>query len=106
MKQAVEKALEAFRTLYNPEEAKNPLLEAISRSEDGKLWEVTIGFNVTIKVPLTPLDHMLRDIPLPKEFEKERRELEAHKERLERKYKTFQIDAETGELIRMAMAEA
>jgi hypothetical protein len=111
MHEAVERAFTEFRSLYG-EQARDPLLEEIEHDRAGNRWNVTIGFNVLTKVPATTLDRILAQAksvaestgdPISARYASE---LQAEKDRLERKYKTFQIDAESGELVRMVMAKA
>jgi hypothetical protein len=98
MKEAVRAAFESFHTLYDGTGVTDPLLEEIERSEDGKSWLVTIGFNATETEPPSALDEAIaraKGLAPPGERKK-----------LWRKYKLFQIDSESGQLTSMKAKES
>ena len=82
VKQAVAKAMDYLRDMYQIDKFKDVLLEEVDLSEDNKFWNVTIGFTrgqeTTSGGPMAVL------IGQSSEFKRE--------------YKVFQIDAKTGDL--------
>lgn len=103
--EAVKRAIASFQEFYGPDPPGfPPFLEAIEPMEDGKAWGITLGFYVNERVPYSDFDLMLE------RHSSEGQPIEApptrYKHRLERKHKLFQIDAGSGELVRLSMVEA
>jgi hypothetical protein len=82
VKQAVARAMDYLKDMYQIDKFKDVLLEEVDLSEDNKFWNVTIGFTrgqeTTSGGPMAVL------IGQSSEFKRE--------------YKVFQIDAKTGDL--------
>ena len=82
VKQAVARAMDYLRDMYQIDKFKDVLLEEVDLSEDNKFWNVTIGFTrgqeTTSGGPMAVL------VGQSSEFKRE--------------YKVFQIDAKTGDL--------
>lgn len=100
MEDAVRSALRNFQRLYQPDEARDPLLEAIELSDDGTTWDVTIGFNTIESVPPSAADTLLAEIQgirpatLP------------DKKKVARRYKLIQINAEDGSFRAMKIKDS
>jgi hypothetical protein len=82
VKQAVSKAMDYLKDMYQIDRFKDVLLEEVDLSEDNKFWNVTIGF--TRVQESTSGGPMAILIGQSAEFKRE--------------YKVFQIDSETGDL--------
>jgi hypothetical protein len=76
VKEAAQKASEYFTGLYSDQKIPNVQLEEVEITEDGKYWLITLSY------PVPP-------------------ELAALNFNFKRKYKVFQIDAKTGQVISM-----
>lgn len=87
---ATESALAALSAYY-PRGVRNILLEEVEASTDGKEWLITLGFDVTRQ----------RD---PKAIEKLLPSFQEYAE-VERIYKTFHVDAATGEVTAMKIRQ-
>lgn len=91
VKEAVRLAKEFAQKIYENEEISRLGLEALERTEDGKNWLVTLGFTRAWNFPKpsrtqTPLDQTLMALRKPK---------------IERDYKVFQIDVQSGDVVSM-----
>ena len=82
VKQAVSKAMDYLKDMYQTDSFKDVLLEEVDLSEDNKFWYVTIGF--TRGQESTSGGPMATLIGQSSEFKRE--------------YKVFQIDSKTGDL--------
>ena len=82
VKQAVAKAMDYLKDMYQIDRFKDVLLEEVDLSEDNKFWNVTIGF--TRRQESTSGGPMATLIGQSTEFKRE--------------FKVFQIDAESGAL--------
>ena len=82
VKQAVAKAMDYLRDMYQTDQFRDVLLEEVDLSEDNKFWNVTIGF--TRCQESTSGGPMATLIGQSAEFKRE--------------YKVFQIDAGSGDL--------
>ena len=82
VKQAVSKAMDYLKDMYQTDRFKDVLLEEVDLSEDNKFWYVTIGF--TRGQESTSGGPMATLIGQSSEFKRE--------------YKVFQIDSQTGDL--------
>ena len=82
VKQAVAKAMDYLKDMYQIDRFKDVLLEEVDLSEDNKFWNVTIGF--TRRQDSTSGGPMATLIGQSAEFKRE--------------YKVFRIDAKTGDL--------
>ena len=82
VKEAVAKAMDSLKELYQIDQFKDVLLEEVDLSEDNKSWYVTIGF--TRGQESTSGGPMATLIGQSSEFKRE--------------YKVFQIDSQTGDL--------
>jgi hypothetical protein len=82
VKEAVGKAMDYLKDMYQIDQFKDVLLEEVDLSEDDKFWNVTIGFTrgqeSTSRGPMATL------IGQSAEFKRE--------------FKVFQIDAQSGAL--------
>ena len=82
VKEAVGKAMDYLKDMYQIDQFKDVLLEEVDLSEDNKFWNVTIGF--TRQQESTSGGPMATLIGQSTEFKRE--------------FKVFQIDAESGAL--------
>jgi hypothetical protein len=82
VKEAVGKAMEYLKDMYQIDQFKDVLLEEVDLSEDNKFWNVTIGF--TRPQESTSGGPMATLIGQSAEFKRE--------------FKVFQIDAESAAL--------
>ena len=82
VKDAVAKAMDYLKDMYQLEQFKDVLLEEVDISEDNKYWNVTIGF--TRRQESTSGGPMATLIGQSTEYKRE--------------FKVFQIDAESGDL--------
>jgi len=82
VKEAVGKAMDYLKDMYQIDQFKDVLLEEVDLSEDNKFWNVTIGF--TRRQESTSGGPMATLIGQSTEFKRE--------------FKIFQIDAENGAL--------
>jgi hypothetical protein len=82
VKQAVGKAMDYLKDMYQIDQFKDVLLEEVDLSEDNKYWNVTIGF--TRLQDSTSGGPMATLIGQSAEFKRE--------------YKVFQLDSTTGDL--------
>ena len=82
VKEAVGKAMEYLKDMYQIDQFKDVLLEEVDLSEDNKFWNVTIGF--TRPQESTSGGPMATLIGQSSEFKRE--------------FKVFQIDAESAAL--------
>jgi hypothetical protein len=82
VKQAVAKAMDYLKDMYQIDQFKDVMLEEVDLSEDNKYWNVTIGF--TRRQESTSGGPMATLIGQSTEFKRE--------------YRVFQIDAESGDL--------
>jgi hypothetical protein len=82
VKQAVAKAMDYLKDMYQIDQFKDVLLEEVDLSENNEFWNVTIGF--TRRQETTSGGPMATLIGQSSEFKRE--------------YKVFQIDAKTGDL--------
>ena len=82
VKQAVAKAMDYLKDMYQIDQFKDIMLEEVDLSEDNKYWNVTIGF--TRRQESTSGGPMATLIGQSTEFKRE--------------YRVFQIDAESGDL--------
>jgi len=82
VKEAVGKAMDYLKDMYQLDQFKDVLLEDVDISEDNKYWNVTIGF--TRRQESTSGGPMATLIGQSTEFKRE--------------FKVFQIDAKTGDL--------
>jgi hypothetical protein len=94
VKEAVQRAKEFATKIYESEKITRLGLEAVERTDDGKYWLVTLGFSRPWSYPrarnaYSPLDEVLpRPEPQPK-----------------REYKVFRVDANSGAVTGIDMAE-
>jgi hypothetical protein len=95
--QAVQLAKEFAKGIYESEKISQLGLEAVERTEDGKHWLVTLGFSR----PWTTPRSILRQDPLRSPFEQAFNE--SRKPMVEREYKVFRVDAQSGEVVGMEM---
>jgi len=82
VKEAVGKAMDYLKDMYQIDQFKDVLLEEVDLSEDNEFWNVTIGF--TRRQESTSGGPMATLIGQSTEFKRE--------------FKIFQIDAENGAL--------
>jgi hypothetical protein len=82
VKEAVARAMEYLKDMYDTGQFKDVLLEEVDLSEDSKFWNVTIGF--TRRQETISGGPMATLIGQSSEFKRE--------------YKVFQIDASSGAL--------
>jgi hypothetical protein len=82
VKEAVDKAMDYLKDMYQIDQFKDVLLEEVDLSEDNKFWNVTIGF--TRPQETTSGGPMATLIGQSAEFKRE--------------FKVFQIDAESAAL--------
>jgi hypothetical protein len=82
VKEAVGKAMDYLKDMYQIDQFKDVLLEEVDLSQDNKFWNVTIGF--TRVQESTSGGPMATLIGQSSEFKRE--------------FKVFQIDAESGAL--------
>lgn len=82
VKEAVGKAMDYLKDMYQIDQFKDVLLEEVDLSEDNKFWNVTIGF--TRPQESTSGGPMATLIGQSSEFKRE--------------FKVFQIDSENGAL--------
>jgi len=82
VKEAVGKAMDYLKDMYQIDQFKDVLLEEVDLSEDNKFWNVTIGF--TRRQETTSGGPMATLIGQSTEFKRE--------------FKVFQIDSENGAL--------
>ncbi len=82
VKEAVGKAMDYLKHMYQIDQFKDVLLEEVDLSEDNKFWNVTVGF--TRPQESTSGGPMATLIGQSAEFKRE--------------FKVFQIDAESGAL--------
>lgn len=93
MKQAVARAKAFIKDMYADEGVCDVGLEEVSRSEDGRQWLITIGFNTKQKPKSrSPLTEMLSTGVLGKID-------------LERQFKVVHVDARTGRVPTMKIRE-
>lgn len=90
VKRAVQAAKDFAVALFEPEQLSGLGLEAIERTEDGKHWLVTLGFQRAAsrarrRARISPLERVL---PSPEP---------------DREYKVFKVDAGSGEVLGMQM---
>lgn len=98
VKQAVRLAKDFAQGIYENEKISQLGLEAVERSEDGKYWLVTLGFN---RPWAPPVPSRKRDDSLsPLE-----RALNVSQESTGREYKVFRVDAQSGAVVSMEMFE-
>ena len=97
VKQAVKLAKEFAKGIYESEKISQLGLEAVERTEDGKHWLVTLGFSR----PWTAPRSIKRQDPLRSPFEQAFHESRAPK--VEREYKLFKVDAQSGTVVGMEM---
>ena len=84
VKTAVKNAMEYVAEIFGPDEVIDVRLEEVERSEDGRFWFVTVGFDWKYKSPLTAYEHSQ---PIFRKDPTRRRE-----------FKRVKIDANTGEV--------
>jgi len=82
VKEAVGKAMDYLKDMYQIDQFKDVLLEEVDLSEDAKFWKVTIGF--------TRLQESTSGGPMAT--------LIGQSAEFKREFKVFQIDAESGAL--------
>jgi hypothetical protein len=82
VKQAVARAMDYLKDMYQIDQFKDVMLEEVDLSEDNKYWNVTVGF--TRRQETTSGGPMATLIGQSEEFKRE--------------YRVFQIDAESGDL--------
>lgn len=82
VKEAVGKAMEYLKDMYQIDQFKDVLLEEVDLSEDNKFWNVTIGF--------TRLQESISGGPMAT--------LIGQSAEFKREFKVFQIDAESAVL--------
>ncbi len=97
VKEAVRLAKEFATGIYEKEKISRLGLEAVERTEDGRYWLVTLGFSR----PWTTPRSTQRQDPLRSPFEQAFHE--SRKPMVEREYKVFRVDAQSGEVIGMEM---
>jgi hypothetical protein len=95
VKQAVRLAKEFATGIYEKEKISRLGLEAVERTEDGKYWVVTLGFS-------RPWSAKPRKKDVLKSFDEAMRGI-VRDPRLEREYKVFRVDAQTGAVVGMEM---
>ncbi len=83
VKQAAQSATVFFNELYRDQIATNVLLEEVELIEDGKFWLITLSFE------LPPPTFALGPLSV----------------RGERQYKTFKVDAQSGQVLSMKIRE-
>jgi hypothetical protein len=81
VKQAVKIAFELLNDLYDAKKFADVMLEEVERSEDGKVWLITVSFSRQI-----PSENIMEAIGSRK---------------YARSFKLFQISADTGEMVSM-----
>ncbi len=89
-KEAVRLARGHFKEFYSDVALNGLLLEQIEMSEDGKVWEITFGFD-TDRPTLTNSDIGIASIAAGRNIP-----------RYVREYKTLRLDAKTGEFLSMS----
>lgn len=82
---AVNVALRFFSKAFSGQPIKNAELEEIDRSEDGKFWLVTVGYDLPISDDLNAVREKLRRLGA------------GLKPRPVRKYRVVKVDAATGQ---------
>jgi hypothetical protein len=95
VKQAVRLAKEFAAGIYEKERISRLGLEAVERTEDGKYWLVTLGF-------ARPWSAKPRKQDVLKSFDETMRGI-VREPRLEREYKVFRVDAQSGAVVGMEM---
>jgi hypothetical protein len=95
VKQAVRLAKEFATGIYEKEKISRLGLEAVERTEDGKYWLVTLGFSRPWSAKPTKQDVL-------KSFDEKIRGI-VREPRLEREYKVFRVDAQSGAVVGMEM---
>jgi hypothetical protein len=95
VKEAVRLAKEFATGIYDKEKISRLGLEAVERTEDGKHWLVTLGFSRPWSLKPQKQDAL-------KTF-REQLQGVARDPKLEREYKVFRVDAQSGAVIGMEM---
>lgn len=96
VKQAVRLAKEFAAGIYDSEKISRLGLEAVERTKDGKYWLVTLGFSRpwSLKKPIKK-DAL-------KSFSEQLQGI-SREPKLEREYKIFRVDAQSGAVVDMKM---
>lgn len=92
VKQAVQKAQRYIKELYPSEQLVDVLLEEVERTEDDRFWLITLSFSQPN--PRTTVDPIMPSLNIFDAF---------RQKTLNRAYKVFKIDADTGEVVSMKM---
>lgn len=89
IKQAVQVAMQAAKEYHTGQEITNIELEEVEKLEDGGIWAITLGYYVpNINPNETALAVIMQG-----------------RRQYERKFKTFSISAETGEVLSMKIRQ-
>lgn len=98
VKQAVKLAKEFAARLYEDERISRLGLEAVDRTEDGKYWTVTLGFSRPWSARKARKQNIFQS-PLEQALS------ESLEPQTGREYKVFRVDAYSGAVVSMEMAE-
>jgi hypothetical protein len=97
VKQAVALAKDYATSLYESEKISQLGLEAVERTEDGKYWRVTLGFARPWTAPKPIRKHSIFKTPLEQALS------DSREPKVEREYKVFRVDAQSGAVVGMEM---
>lgn len=97
VKQAVQLAKEFAAGIYDTENISRLGLEAVERTEDGKYWLVTLGFARPWTAPKPVRKHSVFKTPLEQALS------DSREPKVEREYKVFRVDAQSGAVVGMEM---
>ena len=98
VKQAVKLAKEFATGLYESEKISRLGLEAVERTEDGKYWVVTLGFSRPWSFSKARKQDIFKS-PLEQALDSSRQP------QLDREYKVFRVDSQSGDVVSMEMFE-
>lgn len=101
VKEAVKIAFDYLDKLYDSVQLEDKLLEEVALSDDESYWYVTVGFSRPVTAILSPLEKLMRTMPVspdPNDLFKQ--------PKYQREYKVFQIDSSTGQVRSMKMRAA
>lgn len=94
VKQAIRAAKENLLGLYDDTEIKDVLLEEVELSEDGKVWNITLGFSVPEPTRVTYVEGGGLSTAMRNAFRQ-----------YERKYKLFRVNGDDGMVMSMKIRE-
>jgi hypothetical protein len=95
VKQAVRLAKDFAAGIYDNEKISRLGLEAVERTEDGKYWRVTLGFSRPWSQPKARKSEVAKSL--------ERVLGGPPESKVEREYKVFRVDVQSGEVVGMDM---